>query len=126
MAIVAGNARGSTTPPGHAQLSMIARAMQGMQHGVDDPSSAPVPQEGGSTAGGLDIQSLMAALKSGQMSAQSLMQILALLMGVGSNPTAGNMASIQNAGQGGPPGAPGGPAGGPIGAAMMGAGAGGQ
>jgi hypothetical protein len=99
--------------------------MQGMQHGVSDPSSTPMPSEGGSTDSGIDVQGLMAALKNGQISAQSLMQILALLMGVGNNPTAGNMASTQNAGQGGPPGAPGGPAG-PIGAAMMGAGAGGQ
>jgi hypothetical protein len=118
MAIGAGNARGSTTAPSHLQLAAAARGQGGLQQGN------PLEQSQ-STDGGLDIETLMAALKSGQVSAGSLMQLLAMLMGVGNQPTAGNMASIQNAGQGGPPGAPGGPAG-PIGAAFMGAGGGGQ
>jgi len=125
VAIGAGTARGSTTPREHMDLSAITRAMQGIPHQGSDPSGGPVPQPGGSTDGGLDVQGLLAALKSGQVSAASLLQLLALLTGMGSNPTAGNMASTQNVGQGGPPGMPGGPAG-PIGSAMMGVGMGGQ
>jgi len=121
MAIPAGTARGSNTPHSFFDLAQMVRDRQGAQPGGD-----AVPQAGQSTNNqGLDIGQLMAALKSGQMSASSLLQILALLMGVGQMPQAGNMASTQNAGQGGPPGMPGGPAG-PIGAAFMGGGAGGQ
>jgi len=103
MPIHAGNARGSTLQGGHADLAAAVRGAQGI------PQGNPVQQGPGSTAGGLDIGSLLAALKSGQVSAESLMQILQLLMGSGQMPGAGNMASIQNAGQGGPPGGPGGP-----------------
>ena len=120
MAIPAGTARGSNTPHGFFDLAQMVRDRQGAQPGGD-----AVPQAGQSTGGGLDINTLLSALKSGQMSSGSLLQILALLMGMGQMPQGGNMAPIQNAGQGGPPGGPGGPAG-PIGAAFMGAGAGGQ
>lgn len=120
MAIPAGTARGSNTPHGFFDLAQMVRDREGAQ-----PGGTPVPQPGQSTNQGLDIGALLAALKSGQVSPGSLLQLLALLTGMGNMPTAGNMASTQNAGQGGPPGMPGGPAG-PIGAAFMGAGAGGQ
>ncbi len=122
MAIPAGTARGSTTPLDFFKLSQAVQ-----DRGGAPPGGTPVPQEGQSTGQGLDIGTLLSALKSGQVSPGSLLQLLALLLGQGpmQNPTAGNMASMQNAGQGGPPGMPGGPAG-PIGAAFMGAGAGGQ
>ena len=119
MPIHAGNARGSTLGGGHADLAAAVRQAQGI------PQGNPVQQGPGSTPGGLDIGSLLAALKSGQVSAESLMQLLSLLMGSGQMPTAGNMASTQNAGQGGPPGMPGGPSS-PIAAAMMGGGGGSQ
>jgi hypothetical protein len=119
MPIHAGNARGSLLHGSHADLSAMARQAQGI------PQGNPVEQGPGSTPGGLDIESLLAAVKSGQVSAESLMQILQMLMGSGQMPQAGNMASIQNAGQGGPQGGPG-AGGSPIAAAMMGGGGGGQ
>ena|SRR2546425_11669521 len=123
----AGNSRGSTGSQGLTALSLLARQMNGA------PQDGAVPTPGGSTDSGLDIEQLLAAVKSGQVSAGSLMQLLALLMGQGMGMPGGNMAAMQNAGQGGPAGgrgsqmgpggsipALGGGAGGPISQAFMG------
>jgi len=123
----AGNSRGSTGSSGLTALSMLARQMSGV------PQEGAVSTPGGSTNSGLDIEQLLAAVKSGQVSAGSLMQLLALLMGQGMNPQGGgDMSAIQNAGQGGPAGGRGsqmgpggggplgGGAGGPIAQAFMG------
>src|SRR6267142_677144 len=92
----AGNSRGSTGSQGLTALSLLARQMNGA------PQDGAVPTPGGSTDSGLDIEQLLAAVKSGQVSAGSLMQILALLMGQGMGMHGGNMAPMQNGGQGGP------------------------
>lgn len=99
MPIHAGHAAGSTGSPDLANLSAFARMVQGSgQEGA-------VPQPGQSTDGGLDVSTLLASLKGGQVSPQQLLQMLSLLLGqgvMGGQPQ-GNMSAIQNAGQGGPP-----------------------
>lgn len=126
MSIPAGFAKGTTGRMDHAQLSALARAMQGQ------PQGNAVPTPGESTDGGLDVTQLLAQIKNGQVAPQAILQILALLSGMGAQPPGmGDMSAIQNAGQGGPPGPPQGAAS-PIMAAMlggagpMGAGPGGQ
>lgn len=128
MPIGAGNSRGSTGASGLTALSLLARQMSGV------PQEGAVSQPGQSTPSGLDIETLLSAVKSGQVSAASLMQLLALLMGQGMGmPGQGDMSAIQNAGQGGPGGGRGsqmgpggsipglgGGAGGPIAQAFMG------
>jgi len=99
MPVGAGNSRGST---GSSALAALAQAVS--QRG-GQPQDGAVPSPGGSTDSGLDLETLMAAMKSGQVSAASLIQLLSLLLGQGMMPQGSQgMQALQNAGQGGPPG----------------------
>lgn len=76
--------------PNSAMLSQAARAAEGIPQ--DLPSYADQPAGG---AGGSALPDILAALKGGQVSAQSLMQLLAMLLQSGQLPGGGAGAGPQ-------------------------------
>ena len=75
-------------PSTSARLMALAAAARSGGSGAGIPQEGAIPYEaaalsGGNMMGGMDINSLLAVLKAGQASPEALMQLVALLSGLG-------------------------------------------